>query len=64
MEVVDAVVAWIRTNPALAAGGLLALLVVFGYLRRPDPVLAQGAKEAARLAEKNRGKYDDLRSLE
>lgn len=63
MEVVDAVVAWLRANPTIAAGGAIAMLGLFWFLRRPDPVLAKGHDDLAKLTDQNRGKYDKLRSL-
>ena len=63
MEVVDAVFAWVRQNPTIAAGGAVAVLAVYGYLRRPDPVIAKGHDDLAKLTDQNRGKYDKLRSL-
>jgi hypothetical protein len=63
MEVVDAVIAWVRANPTIAAGGAIAILAVFWFLRRPDPVLSKGQEDVAKLTDQNRGKYDKLRSL-
>ena len=56
-------VEWLRANPVVIAAAVVAIGVVVWLLRRPDPVLKQGAKEFDRLSEKNRGKYDDLRPL-
>jgi hypothetical protein len=64
MEVVDAVIAWVRANPTIAGGGAIAILVVFWLLRRPDPVLSKGRDDVAKLTDHNRGKYDKLRSLQ
>ena len=54
---------WLRANPIAVAGALGALVAIGVYLRRPDPVLKQGAKEFDRLQQKNKGRYDDLRPL-
>ena len=54
---------WLRANPLVVAAAAAAIVGVWWFLHRPDPVLKDGAKEFDRLSQKNRGKYDDLRPL-
>ena len=63
MDLLTATWEWLRANPIVVGGGLVALIAIGLYLRRPDPVLKQGEKEFDRLQQKNKGRYDDLRPL-
>ena len=54
---------WLRANPLVVAAAVAAIVGVWWFLSRPDPVLKEGEKEFDRLSQKNRGKYDDLRPL-
>ena len=54
---------WLRANPLVVAAAVVAIVGVWWFLSRPDPVLKEGSKEFDRLSQKNRGKYDDLRPL-
>jgi hypothetical protein len=63
MESLVAAFDWLRDHPAFAIAAVVAFLGVVWFLRRPDPVLKEGAKEFDRLTKKNKGRYDDLRPL-
>ena len=63
MDSLTAAWEWLRANPLVGVGAVGALVAIVWYLRRPDPVLKEGSKEFDRLAQKNRGRYDDLRPL-
>jgi hypothetical protein len=63
MESLVAAFDWLRDHPAVAVGLVVAFLALVWFLRRPDPLLKEGAKEFDRLSQKHKGRYDDLRPL-